>query len=481
MNFLKTLLFLVIVIPVTAKAQIFEGIANWRYMPIDPKFWEKVEQSRQKKEFLEILSLAEQKQKATKNELEQAEAQYATALACLELGYFYCTYDYSLNIVKKNPGSMPAIGSLSLLENLIQQEAVIEDEIQRTLNIGNFKEVPEDLIPMVSFYVFRDNLGRNLKEWQTESFKKISEGSYWKIRLDFFRALLLVQSGKSSAAEKYLQGLEKRAEKFPKIQQTIRLQRARLLYELGNYKDAELIYGSYMSEGREFGKILLERAWLKYFQKDYSLSLGMLESLKAPYFRTATHPEQYILSMVAYRDICHYEAVVAAHKEFEAVFKPWVDHLKEQKPLFENKALLSMVLLKAQNLRLGNMIGNIRAERDKLKTAGFTPSLSEKLKSVYNVGEERWKDFASQALAEDLKSASIEFLEYVEQAKLLDYISGLDKFRVKARFEDRQYKAPEADNYAIQKLFWPVNGEYWRDEVNTYRVLASDRCGGGSL
>ncbi len=479
MKFAKSLLLLLLTIPFTSQAQIYEGITSWRYVPVDNKFWQTVDEARLKKDFIEVISLAESRQKRAKTELEKAEAQYAIASGCFELGYTYCAYDYAMNVVKLNPGSMPAIASLYILESLIQRDVIIEDEIQRVLNIANFKEVPEDLVPMVSFYVFRDNLNRNLKEWQQDSFKKIPEGSYWKLRLDFFRALLLVQSGKLAPSEKYMQGLEKSAEKFPRLQQTIRLQRARLLYGLGELKAADDIYGGFLSDSREFGKILLERAWVKYAQKDYSLSLGMIESLKAPYFRTATHPEQYILLMVAYRDICHYDAVVAAHREFESVFKPWIEHLKEQKPLFENKALLSMVLMQSHNLRLGNMIGSIRAERDRVSDSPFSSAFKNGLRKIYDIGEDRWKDFASQALEQDLKAASIEFLEYVEQAKLLEYISGLDKFRVKARFEDRQYKAPEAENYAIQRLFWPVSGEYWWDEVNSYRVLASDRCGGG--
>lgn len=479
MKFRQSLLILFLTIPFTSKAQIYEGVASWRYVPVDGAYWQKIEEARLKKDFVEVISLSEGRQKKAKTELEKAEAQYAIASACLELEYYYCAYDYAMGVLTQNPGSMPAVASLYILEALVQRDAIIEDEIQRVLNIANFKEVPEDLVPMVSFYVFRDNLNRNLKEWQQESFKKISVDSYWKLRLDFFRALLLVQSNKMAQAEKYMQGLEKSAEKFPRLQNTIRLQRARLLYGMGKFKEADEIYGGFLSDSREFGKILLERAWVKYSQKDYSLSLGMIESLKAPYFRAATHPEQYLLLMVAYRDICHYDAVVAAHREFQSVFKPWIDHLKENKPLFENKALLSMVLMQSHNLRLGNMIGTVRAERDRLDESSFSSAFKKDLRKLYDTGETRWKDFASQALEQDLKAASIEFLEYVEQAKLLDYISGLDKFRVKARFEDRQYKAPEAENYAIQRLFWPVSGEYWWDEVNSYRVLASDRCGGG--
>lgn len=479
MSTIKSLILALILTPLMGHAQVYESVASWRYVAVDAKFWDSLEESRQKKDFPTILELAMAKQKNAKTDLEKAEADYVIATACMDLGYFYCAYDSALAVLKKNPGSMPAIGSLYIMEKLIQQELVIEDEVQRILNVGNFKEVPEDLIPMVSFYVFKDNLKRNLKEWQQESLKKVYEGSYWKSRLDFFRSLLLVQSGKSSAAEKYLQSLEKAVEKFPRFQQTIRLQRARLLYEAGDYKEADLIYESFAPGEREYGKIILERAWLKYFQKDYSLSLGMLESLKAPFFRTATHPEQYLLAMVAYRDICHYDEVVELHREFEKVFKPWVEHLKENKPLFENKALLSMVLLQAQNLRIGNMIGRIRSEREQIKSSELASEFKDKMRSVFEIGEVRWKDHASQALESDLKAASLEFLDFVEQTKLLEYISGLDKYRVKARFEDRQYKAPEAEKYAIEKLFWPVNGEYWREELNSYRVLVSDRCGGG--
>lgn len=479
MRLARLALFLVLTSPFCAFGQVYEGVASWRYVPVDAIFWDKAEGLRQKKDFIGLLSLSEEKAKNTKAELEQAEAQYAMAVACLGLEYTFCAYEFSMALIKKNPGSMPATAALFVLEELVQQEAVVDDDIQRVLNVGNFTEVPEALLPMVLYYVFKDNRRKNLKEWQQENYRRIPEKTYWRTKLNFYKILNLVKVGKPSQAEKDLQALEKVSERYPKFRERIRLQRARLFYQMGQYKEADAIYLGFLSQSREFGKILLERAWVKYFQKDYSVALGMIESLKSSYFRGATHPEQYILAMVTYRDLCHYEAVIEVHKEFQEVYKPWIEHLKEQKPFFENRALLTMVLLQAQNIPLGNMIGRIRLEAEKMKLAKFSETLKKKFEDLYTAGEGRWKDFASQFLNNDLKAASVDFLDFVEQAKLLDYISGLDQHRVKGRFENREYKAPQAEKYAIQKLFWPVSGEYWWSEVNSYRVLASDRCTAG--
>ncbi len=478
MNFFKTLL-VAIFLPLAAQAQIYQPVTAWRYAPVNVDFWQKIQEYRLKKDPRQIINIAEEKLTTVKSDLELAEIEYAKALACQDLDYYFCAYDLSISILTKNPGSMPALGSLFILENLVQKEVIIEDELQRLINIGNFVEVPEELMPMLSFYVYKDNLKKNLKEWLKESSNGLANESYWKNRLAFFKALLLVQKGEMASAVKALNQLEKNVQDFPKFKEAVRLQQARVLYEMRDFKQAENIYASFSSERRDLGKILLERAWVKYFQKDYSFSLGMIEALKSPYFRPATHPEQYILAMVTYRDLCHYKAVGAVYKEFENVFKPWVEHLKGQKPLFENKALLSMVLLQAKNLRLGNMIGQIRLERVRARKEIWPAKFKQKLEATYNLGEFRWKDFAKQALAADLKSASEELLEYVEQAKLLEYISSLDKFRMKARFENREYKALEVDNYAIKKLFWPVGGEYWWNEINSYQVLVSDRCNEG--
>jgi hypothetical protein len=472
-------LFLLIFFKSFSYGQSYQVLPNWKYIPVNPDFWSQAQVFQGKNDFFGLLSFAESRARIAKDDLVKAEAEYAIVLACNGLGFTYCAYDYAINLLRKYPGSMPAVGSLFILENLVQLEVIIEDDLQRLLNIGNFKELPESLNSMVSYYVYRDNLSRQLKEWQGAAYKGVVDGTYWKNRLKYFKILQLVQAGKLGKAQAALQELEKNVTKWPKFAEGVRLQRARLYYSTKELKDAEAIYARFLSDSRNMGKIILERAWLKYFQKDYSLALGLIESLKSSYFRGATHPEQYILAMVTFRDLCQYEAVEATFKEFELVFKPWIEHLKDNKSLFENKALLALVLNRASNIRLANMIGRIRLERSDIRDSKLKIETREKLLQIYDQGEIRWKDYASQFLIKDLKTASNEFLDYVEQAKLLQYVSGMDKFRLKGRFESRSYKAPEADTFAIQKLFWPVSGEYWWNELNSYRVLVSDQCSQG--
>lgn len=134
-----------------------------------------------------------------------------------------------MELLRKNPGSMPAIGALFLLEELLQEELIVDDEIQRVLNVGNFVEVPGALLPMSLYYVFKDNRKKNLKEWQQDNYKRIPEKTYWRNRLAFYKILNLVKVGKPKQAEKELLAIEKASEKCPKFKERIRLQRAHLL------------------------------------------------------------------------------------------------------------------------------------------------------------------------------------------------------------------------------------------------------------
>jgi len=67
-------------------------------------------------------------------------------------------------------------------------------------------------------------------------------------------------------------------------------------------------------------------------------------------------------------------------------------------------------------------------------------------------------------------------LVQADQIQLVDYLSGLDAFRLNAKLEKRDYQAASSVAGSFQTLFWPVNAEYWWDELKNYRVQVSDRC-----
>lgn len=464
----------------TAVAQTYDAAEGWKYTPVNEPTWNEFENLRAKKVPGKTFQELFKRREASKNEIEKSEIEYAIALNCSEQEYYFCTYYFAINILTVSPGSAPAIASLSLLEELLQKDLIIEDEILRALNNGSGRDLPLNVVSMANYFVFRDNLKKGLKEWQKESLRKISAGSYWKYKLDYYLALTKVQKFNDKEALDEIIELEKNLGKYPEFLRRVQLQKARLLYGGKRYKEADSIYRGFLYSHREFPKILLERAWLKYFQKDYSLALGLLESLKSPFFQRSIHPEQYLLAMLIYRDLCHYDAVVSSYNEFQKVFNPSLEHLKSQKPLYTNDALMAMVLSHSDRANLSNMIGRIRLESQQIEEASLPKVVKSALIPIYKSGESIWKNFAQNFLDQDLKTAASEFVDYVEQIKLIEYISGLDKFRVRSSFENRQYIAPEANRFAIRKLFWPVSGEYWWEEMNSYQVLVSDKCEGGS-
>jgi hypothetical protein len=77
---------------------------------------------------------------------------------------------------------------------------------------------------------------------------------------------------------------------------------------------------------------------------------------------------------------------------------------------------------------------------------------------------------------DQLRSEAERLLDANEHVRLLEYVSDLDEYRLQRAFENRDYKSERADNYAIDRLFWPVTNERWNDELTRYHVLIDDRC-----
>ena len=79
-------------------------------------------------------------------------------------------------------------------------------------------------------------------------------------------------------------------------------------------------------------------------------------------------------------------------------------------------------------------------------------------------------------LEEKARYAANELLDAEEQVLFLEYTSRLDELRIR-RGDDRIYKAEDISYVTFEKIYWPVDGEFWWDEMPDYKMLISSRCG----
>lgn len=482
MRFNKVLIFTFLIFAASlGRTQEYKPVKGWKYIPKDEAFWEAFSALSTKGNSSDTMDfvLARISAKADLNTASGAEQYLAFADTLQSLTLPQASFHIYLQILKNHPGSAMAQKALVEMDKLLQTGNFDEAEVSRVINQAAFVEVPEGLENMLYFYTATDDMKKGLYRWAEKGTKKISESGYWGYRFRYLKALEQYRSDQLQVAEQELQTLAEQADMPASLMWRIQLQRARIFIERNEFEKAETTYTALDFPGRLFGRVLLERAWGKYYQRDFASALGLLESLKAPAFRIFSNPEQTILAMLIYREICYYPEVVRLSAEFRESYQRTYDLVKKGKPLTESPALMWMTLQKPVYRDVADVIDAIQKEQVTAKTVfksyEKSPAVISVMKS-YNSNEQELQGRVEYAMKEDLRKQADGFLASWDQVKLLEYISKLDEYRIKQVFEERSYEATKADTRSFDILYWPVSGEYWKEEFKSYRMILSDRC-----
>lgn len=471
------------------KAQTWTAIENWKYIPLDDAYWNQYENISEKKITSATLDFTFEKAKDKDiNVLDDAEYYISLADSLVASGYRQAGFNIYFAIVKRHPGTFLSQKSLVGISSLIASDETLtdeydEEELSRLINQAAFKDVPESVLGLVSYYSTVDDFSRKLNKWAQLTLKNLKKEHYWTDRIQYYYAIQLYAQNKIDQAELELKNLAEKPQLSAKLKWRVQLQRARIYFEQKKFSLAEEIYKNYKFPPRIFGKVLLERAWTQFYLKEYSTALGLLESLKAPTFNFASDPEQYILAMVIYRELCHYPKVVKLAEEFQNKFKSTYNLIVSNKPLKDNLVLVWQTIFKPGYREPSDVIDSIFKERELLSKVISQKDTSVAAQLIYGQYQSRKVDLEKRLerfMKKDISDQANQFLGTWDQIKLAEYISKLDEFRIKPMFENRRYVANTEELKSFNKLFWPVTGEYWRDEFENYQVILSDRCDGGS-
>lgn len=462
---------------ISAGAQNFRGIKNWKYIPLKENFWKEIEAGLAEpnaKLYMKALAQA-----TVSVNLEKAEAELAQTLILRAWGLNVLAYHRALNLIENYTGSMAAQRALLLVEEELRVGFHDDAEIRRLIGSGQFNEIPDELLPFAWVERALNLHQKGFSNWHQTAETSIPGASYWAVVYKFMQ---ITAKAQTTPPAKTLEALDALLVQFkeipPRLQTKIDIQRARVMFDLKKYDEADKIYISLSPPPREAGRILFERASVHYAQQDFSVSLGMLEALKTRSMHISLDPEYTILAMVAYRDLCHYPAVRLFAKDYFATFNPALTFIRSNRRLEDSATLMDMALQKSANQEPALEISDLNAQKARLpaEVQRLAKAEQDKLVSEMTRLNTILRGRMVRRLQGELKSQAERLLQITEQVKLLEYVSDLDEYRLKQAFEKREYKSEKAEYFAIDKLYWPVAKEYWQDENKNYRVLIEDRC-----
>lgn len=458
-----------------ARAQSLRPIKDWKYIPVDETFYQNIMTGID--DPVEKLEKSFVTYDKNKSSLIGAEALAIVGQTCLQLKWYFCSYSSSLKVMSNFPGSNPAFLASETLRKTLESVNFFDADVEITLSKGGFTEIPENSSSMANFYLLRHNMRLNFQSWAKINRQSISEDSFWNSKFRFLQGIEQVKNLSLLQAKDTLNQVANEVKSYPEFSSRVLHQIARLKFELKDYDGAEEIYANLVPSPREYGRALIERAWIRYLKKDYAIALGMLHTLKAPSLAHSQHPDQYKLQMLILRELCYFSEISRVAKEFNRKYEQSFEIIESGADLSESPDLVNLVFQTAQWLPWAELITQIRSEKTEIEKAlAKNKRLASALTDDYQQKENQLRSQLKALLKEPLEDVARELLEIREQINLLEYLAGLDKIRPKDL--KQKVKAEEIEKFAIEKIYWPQTTEFWRSEMNNIKVLISDRCQG---
>ncbi|MBN2498836.1 MAG: adventurous gliding motility protein GltC [Deltaproteobacteria bacterium] len=287
-------------------------------------------------------------------------------------------------------------------------------------------------------------------------------------------------------------------------------QLARIHYEHKQFHFALFYYDRIDRDSLNWLESLFEASWAWFRLGKYQKALGNLITLDSPFFREEYFPEGLVLKAVTYYENCRYPESNQIVKEFRRRYEPLLQELKkltskEQEPEKYYNNLLAIQKAPEEG-KSGKMLRRI------LKVALADDDLKVLNKSVLEIDRElkrirarmasastsrlvkRLKDELDRRRKELVVQAGVLTKSRLEQEKR--FLGGLMSQALRIKLENDQseldmlkrIKAGELDlgptllTYEWtaatddEKIYWPYEGEYWRDELGTYEYTLTWGC-----
>ncbi len=294
------------------------------------------------------------------------------------------------------------------------------------------------------------------------------------------------------------------------------LQLARIHYQNRQNRYAIFYYGKMPWGGERWLEGLWEASYAHYRIGDYEKTLGNLITLQSPYFKDEYFPESYVLKAIVYYENCRYPEARQVLEQFSSIYETvyaelvkitgshrtpdgYMDLLRGATEVVEPGATrrnlgvsetarrIVKIAITDQNVRrLAESVGELEKEMDdglgrrrtEFRTSSLGKELVDKLKVeraslVEEIGArtraklEYERDFLRQLLGQALR-IQIEVTRKEREALEGSLAKGSQVDVVR----DLKYSHAVSDEH----LYWPYEGEFWRDELGTYSYTLTKGC-----
>lgn len=411
--------------------------------------------------------------------LDELKLLVAEALAAKDLSL--SAQIVYLNVAQTAMGTAQGAWAIYGLNQLAAQNEINEDMMEEFAYEyeGSVDNVPErrDERSMLAYFKARALVRRGYTDWAIKELEKVSADSQWQADRLFSQAAELVADGRADEAEVAYNDLINRESIRKSTKEFSELNRARLIFERGNYQEVIETLRTTPLPMRERARVLLEMAWAQYYSKEYGKALGILRVIDSAFYEKLRLPETDLLRMVIERDLCRYDLIKDSAKNFrkryESAFKQIESRLR-----LEDSDVMKQIALQSRNIQTrATLINQYRQELNTIRGAdlrtapGLKKEIYKKLQEAAYKAEYR----INRLFPRELEKVASSLIDLRDQVSFLEYEASIRPLTTLPADEvDYQPVPPSTKNF--DRIYWPVKSEAWWDELDHYEVLIRARC-----
>lgn len=282
------------------------------------------------------------------------------------------------------------------------------------------------------------------------------------------------------------------------------LQLARLAYQAGDDARATQLYESVGRGAPEWLDALFEASWSHFRTGEDEKALGNLLTLRAPFFEGRFFPESLVLKALVFYGNCRYADARAALGEFTERYQPLheaialaLEKLGGADGAAEALSRGPVALQEAMPAGAREEVARLSHESDIDAALGAAKQLADELDSIDRRPEPFRRSALVAVLAPRASKARRSLLESAgrklvsrlaqERADLRELLGQSLRLSFEIANREKELASSTDPNLAARQHreplqveddeeLWPFEGEYWRDELGSYRYELGTRC-----
>ena len=467
----------------------------------------------------------------------QLESQYLLGKTLYRMGQYHAALGEFSQILAKGKDTRffsKSLEWLFFISHKTVNESVILDEVARYANADWPERYQDEFHYLLARYYFVRGRALDTVEQKGEAGKSFEDARKLTAQIPksdrfygqakYLEGLTWFRDGNMPRALEAMKEVVRVTRPAPersaaeaKVADTTRdlafMQLARIHYGARQNRYALYYYGKIERGKPQWLEALFESAWANYRIGQYEQALGNLITLSSPFFRDEYFPEALILKAVIYYENCRYAESTAIIQEFERRYKPVYDALegltRKNMEAADYYAVLADIQKKnraakkagqSPDLILERVLKLALSDKDLKNTNESIIELENELDSEKSHPSLNNTDLARhlQDLLKKQRTALIQKAGLMarakleqEQTELRTLLGNGERIKFETTTKEKEFLEEQLQaggrraiikkyRYSVavndDQLYWPFQGEFWRDELGTYSYTLTKGC-----